>query len=40
MALALGSPAWEDTRVDALFLALGVGFFALTGGLVRLCERL
>jgi hypothetical protein len=29
----------EEESVDLLFLGLLIGFFALTAGLVRLCEK-
>ncbi len=30
----------EDDMADLVFVGLAVGFFALSWGLVRLCERL
>jgi hypothetical protein len=40
MPRALGSRAWEGTRMDAVFLVLAIGFFALSCLFVRLCQRL
>jgi len=34
------SPTIESPVMDLLFVSLIIGFFALSAGLVKLCERL